>query len=103
MGVVGCAWATLGVNTFMCLTGLYLLRTQDIYHPYQLWRKLEAPQWPALWRFLQLGVPAGLSIMVEVTSFTLMALFNISMFGNCTKNGKNEKKYCANLFVKCIF
>ncbi len=75
MGVVGCAWATLGVNTFMCLTGLYLLRTQDIYHPYQLWRKLEAPQWPALWRFLQLGVPAGLSIMVEVTSFTLMAPF----------------------------
>jgi MATE family multidrug resistance protein len=26
-------------------------------------------------RFLALGVPAGLSIMVEVTSFTLMALF----------------------------
>jgi MATE family multidrug resistance protein len=26
-------------------------------------------------RFLTLGVPAGLSIMVEVTSFTLMALF----------------------------
>ena len=75
MGVVGCAWATLSVNTFMLLTGLYLLRTQDIYAPYQLWHKLEAPQWPALKRFLQLGVPAGLSIMVEVTSFTLMALF----------------------------
>ena len=75
LGVVGCAWATLAVNTFMLLTGLYLLRTQDIYTPYQLWRMLEAPQWPALKRFLQLGVPAGLSIMVEVTSFTLMALF----------------------------
>ena len=75
LGVVGCAWATLGVNTFMLLTGLYLLRTQDIYAPYQLWRKPEAPQWAALKRFLQLGVPAGLSIMVEVTSFTLMALF----------------------------
>ncbi|MGV0959625.1 MAG: MATE family efflux transporter [Limnohabitans sp.] len=75
LGVVGCAWATLGVNTFMLLTGLYLLRTQDIYAPYQLWRKLEAPQWAACKRFLQLGVPAGLSIMVEVTSFTLMALF----------------------------
>jgi MATE family multidrug resistance protein len=75
MGVVGCAWATLGVNLFMCLTGLYLLRTQDIYRPHQLWRKMEAPHGPTLWRFLQLGVPAGLSIMVEVTSFTLMALF----------------------------
>jgi len=75
IGVVGCAWATLGVNLFMCLTGLYLLRTQDIYRPLQLWRRMPAPHWPALWHFLQLGIPAGLSIMVEVTSFTLMALF----------------------------
>jgi MATE family multidrug resistance protein len=75
MGVVGCAWATLGVNTFMLLTGLYLLRTQDIYRPYRLWHAMERPQWRELRHFLQLGVPAGLSIMVEVTSFTLMALF----------------------------
>jgi multidrug resistance protein, MATE family len=75
MGVVGCAWATLGVNMFMLLTGLYLLRTQDIYQPYRLWQGMESPQWLQLRRFLQLGVPAGLSIMVEVTSFTLMALF----------------------------
>ena len=75
MGIVGCAWATLGVNTFMWVTGWILLRTQDIYQPYKLWKKMEAPNWPELWRFLQLGVPAGLSIMVEVTSFTLMALF----------------------------
>jgi MATE family multidrug resistance protein len=75
MGVVGCAWATLVVNSLMMLTGLWLLRTQDIYRPYQLWRLPEKPQWHVLRHFLRLGVPAGLSIMVEVTSFTLMALF----------------------------
>jgi MATE family multidrug resistance protein len=75
MGVVGCAWATLAVNTLMMLTGLWLLRTQDIYRPYRLWRLPEKPQWSVLQHFLRLGVPAGLSIMVEVTSFTLMALF----------------------------
>lgn len=75
MGVVGCAWATLAVNTIMMLTGLWLLRTQDIYQPYKLWRALERPQWLVLKKFLRLGIPAGLSIMVEVTSFTLMALF----------------------------
>jgi MATE family multidrug resistance protein len=75
LGVVGCAWATLAVNSLMMLTGLWLLRTQDIYRPYQLWRLPEKPQWSVLRHFLQLGVPAGLSIMVEVTSFTLMALF----------------------------
>ena len=75
MGVVGCAWATLAVNTLMLLTGLWLLRTQDIYRPYQLWHRMEAPDAAQLRRFLALGIPAGLSIMVEVTSFTLMALF----------------------------
>lgn len=75
MGVVGCAWATLAVNTLMMLTGLWLLKTQDIYRPYQLWRHPEKAQWPVLRHFLRMGVPAGLSIMVEVTSFTLMALF----------------------------
>ena len=75
LGVVGCAWATLLVNLLMLITGLWLLRTQDIYRPYQLWRRMEAPDAVQLKRFLALGVPAGLSIMVEVTSFTFMALF----------------------------
>ncbi len=75
MGVVGCAWATLAVNVLMMLAGLWLLRTQDIYRPYRLWQRPEKPDWPVIRRFLALGVPAGLSIMVEVTSFTLMALF----------------------------
>jgi MATE family multidrug resistance protein len=75
LGVVGCAWATLMVNSLMMLSGLWLLRTQDIYQPYRLWRRPEQPDWPVIRRFLALGVPAGLSIMVEVTSFTLMALF----------------------------
>ncbi|OYU12286.1 MAG: MATE family efflux transporter [Comamonadaceae bacterium PBBC1] len=75
LGVVGCAWATLVVNSLMMLTGLWLLRTQDIYQPYGLWQRIEVPQWPLLKRYLQLGIPAGLTVMVEVTSFTMMALF----------------------------
>jgi len=75
LGVVGCAWATLAVNSLMLLTGLWLLRTQDIYRPYRLWLRMEAPDAVQLRRFLALGIPAGLTIMVEVTSFTLMALF----------------------------
>lgn len=75
LGVVGCAWATLAVNSLMLLTGIWLLRTQDLYQPYRLWQRMESPDPVQLRRFLALGIPAGLSIMVEVTSFTLMALF----------------------------
>ena len=74
-GVVGCAWATLVVNCSMLAPGVWLLRTQDLYAPLQLWRRLERPHWPTLAGFARLGVPAGLAVMVEVTSFTLMALF----------------------------
>ena len=73
-GVVGCAWATLVVNYTMLALAVWLLRTQSIY-TLQLWRPLERLHAPTLSGFLQLGVPAGLAIMVEVTSFTLMALF----------------------------
>lgn len=74
-GVVGCAWATLVVNCSMLALGVWLLRTQDLYAPLQLWRRMEPPHWPTLAGFARLGVPAGLAVMVEVTSFTLMALF----------------------------
>lgn len=74
-GVVGCAWATLVVNFGMLALAVWLLRTQTIYTPLQLWRRIERPHLPTLARFARLGVPAGLAVMVEVTSFTLMALF----------------------------
>ncbi len=74
-GAVGCAWATLIVNYAMLGLALWMLRTQELYHPYRLWQALERPDWPQIRAFARLGIPGGLAIMVEVTSFTLMALF----------------------------
>ena len=75
LGLAGCAWATLVVNWLMVAIAVWMLRTSDMYHPYRLWQRLERPHWPTLRGFLRLGIPTGLAIMVEVTSFTLMALF----------------------------
>lgn len=75
MGVEGCAWATLAVQSLMLATGLGLLRTQAVFGGLQLWRKPERPDFAQLRRFAQMGLPAGLAVMVEVTSFTLMTLF----------------------------
>jgi MATE family multidrug resistance protein len=74
-GVVGCAWATLVVNTWLMLMGIFYLRHQPIYDAYKIWQPLEAAHWPTLRQFLRLGVPSALSLLVEVTAFTLMALF----------------------------
>jgi MATE family multidrug resistance protein len=75
LGVVGCAWATFAVNWLLCALALWLLRTQGLYAPLALWRRMEPPHPPTLRAFARLGVPAALTILVEITSFTLMALF----------------------------
>jgi MATE family multidrug resistance protein len=75
MGAVGCAWATVVVNWLFIAMAAWLVRTDALYRPYAIWRPLEPPDWGAIAQFARLGVPAGLAIMVEVTSFTLMSLF----------------------------
>lgn len=75
MGAVGCAWATVVVMVLFLGVALWLLRTEALYKPYAIWRPLEPPHWPTIAQFARLGVPAGLAIMVEVTSYTLMSLF----------------------------
>ena len=75
MGAVGCAWATVVVSYLSLGIALWLLRTDALYRPYAIWQPLEAPHWRTIAQFARLGLPAGLAIMVEVTSFTLMALF----------------------------
>ncbi|MBH1965437.1 MAG: MATE family efflux transporter [Comamonadaceae bacterium] len=74
-GAAGCAWATLLVNYALLIVAVYLLRTQSLYRPYKIWASMESPDWRQIGAFARLGVPAGLAVMVEVTSFTLMALF----------------------------
>jgi MATE family multidrug resistance protein len=74
-GLVGCAWATLVVNTWLMCMGIYFLRHQEIYQEFKIWQPLEAPNWKTIQAFLRLGIPAALSLMVEVTAFTMMALF----------------------------
>ena len=73
--LAGCAWATVAVNYALVGVAMWLLRTSDLYRPYAIWRPLEPPDGRALAAFLRLGLPSGLAILVEVTSFTLMALF----------------------------
>ena len=74
-GATGCAWATLAVNYALLGLAIWLLRTQALYRPYRIWQGMERPDRAQLLAFARLGIPAGLAIMVEVTSFTLMALF----------------------------
>jgi MATE family multidrug resistance protein len=63
------------VQLLMLSAGLWMVRQDSFYRPYQLMHRLERPDGAQLRQFLKLGVPSALAILVEVTSFTLMALF----------------------------
>ena len=75
LGLAGCAWASLLVMVMMLSLAIWLLKTQAFYKPYRIWASIEKPDASTLLRFARLGLPSGLAIGVEVTSFTLMSLF----------------------------
>ena len=97
LGVAGCAWATLVVNYSLLGVGLWLMRTQSLYVPLQLWQRMERPDWAQIGQFLRLGLPAGMAILVEITSFTLVALF-VARQGNLSAA---SHQIAANLAAVC--
>jgi multidrug resistance protein, MATE family len=75
LGVVGCALGTVVVNYLLLACSVWLLRTDPLYRPYAIWKRIEPPDWHTIGQFARIGIPGGLAVTVEVTSFTLMSLF----------------------------
>jgi MATE family multidrug resistance protein len=76
LGVLGCGIATAVVMWLQAGVALAVLRRDRFYAPFQLrGRGLHAPDRRAIGQQLKLGVPMGLSILVEVTGFSFMAVF----------------------------
>lgn len=76
LGVSGCALSTAVVMWTQACVAFVVLRRDPFYAPFQLFgRGLHPPDRKALWAQLKLGVPMGLSILIEVSGFSLMAVF----------------------------
>ena len=80
LGTPGCGIATAVVMWCQLLAAVMLLRRDPFYAPFGLGRRLGRPHRGSLGALLKLGVPMGLSILIEVTGFTFMAFF-ISRLG----------------------
>ncbi len=75
MGVAGCGLSTLIAMWTQMLLGAWVLRRDPFYAPFALrGLRLRAPHGPSLRALLRLGLPMGLSILIEVTGFSMMAL-----------------------------
>jgi MATE family multidrug resistance protein len=75
-GGPGCAIATTLLAWLSLIAALVLLRFSPAYRPFRIFGSgFVAPTWQAQRALLTLGLPMGLSYLIEVTAFTFMALF----------------------------
>jgi len=76
LGVTGCGIATLIAMWAQALAALAVLRADPFYHRFELrGHGLTRPHRASLGALLRLGVPMGLTILIEVTGFAFMAIF----------------------------
>jgi MATE family multidrug resistance protein len=73
------SWAGLG----LCF---WLLKNNPRLTPFQIFARWETPRWQAQKELLRLGAPIGFSFLVEISAFTLMAIF-IARLGAETVSG----------------
>jgi multidrug resistance protein, MATE family len=79
LGLFGCALATVIVMWGQVIFAARALRRDRFYAPFVLFDggrwALQPPDFSALRALARLGLPIGLSVLIEVSGFTLMAVF----------------------------
>jgi len=86
LGGPGCAIASTLINWLIAIVGITVLLRVDFFRPFGVFSRFCWPVWQRQKALLKLGIPMGLSYLIEVTSYTFMALF-ISHFGTTTLAG----------------
>ncbi|MBV1786507.1 MATE family efflux transporter [Marinobacterium sp. D7] len=75
LGGVGCGYATSVVMWLMLVLGIHHMRREPLFRQARtafLWRP---PELRSLIQFVRLGLPIGLALLIEVSMFSLIALF----------------------------
>ena len=86
LGGPGCALASTVINYALAAIGMTLLAKLEFFKPFEIFKHFCWPERRRQLALLKLGVPMGLSFLIEVTSYTFMALF-IARFGTTTLAG----------------
>ncbi len=75
LGSTGCAVATALISWMLCALAWAWCWFEPGYAPYRVFARWSWPSARALGRILSLGLPIGLTFLIDVTGFTFMALF----------------------------
>jgi multidrug resistance protein, MATE family len=75
MGAAGCALSTALVSWTIATLAWLWCGKAPAYRSHGVFSRWSWPRWGDLWRLTALGVPIGMTFLVDVTAFTFMALF----------------------------
>jgi len=75
MGAAGCALATTIVNWLICALAWAWCGVSADYRAYGVFARWSWPRWNDQKQLIALGLPIGMTFLVDVTAFTFMALF----------------------------
>ena len=75
LGSTGCAVATALISWIVCALAWAWCWFEPGYRSYRVFAHWSWPEATALRRILSLGLPIGLTFLIDVTGFTFMALF----------------------------
>lgn len=82
-GGAGCAMSTAVIYSVNALLAWRWCARAARYRDFHVFARFSRPHWPIIREFLKVGLPSGLTVLVDVTAFTFMALF-IARFGAAT-------------------
>lgn len=99
LGSQGLAVATTVASWVTCLLGWGLCRFDSSYAPFGVFARFSWPRWRPIRHLLAVGVPIGVTFLVDVTAFTFMTLF-IARLGT-TESGAHQiaANFAALLFM----
>ncbi|MDR2092078.1 MAG: MATE family efflux transporter [Azoarcus sp.] len=86
LGATGAALSQVVVSWIGLGCCVWLLRKSPRFAPFHIFARWERPCWKAQKELLRLGIPMGFSFLVEISAFTLMAIF-IARLGAETVSG----------------
>ncbi len=75
LGAAGCALSTAIVSWIICVLAWAWCGLSPAYRRHGVFSRWSWPRWKDQWQLIALGVPIGLTFLVDVTAFTFMALF----------------------------
>ncbi len=75
MGGPGCALASMIISWLWFVAAAAILMRNPAYRPFAIFTRYSPPNRARLWALVRLGVPMGFTYLIEITSFTLMAIF----------------------------